>query len=68
MFDFIKKLFGEGVVHFTFETVDGRGGKGKIPYIGEYDEAEIRLAIRKTLRVEHNVTVSNLEIVAHHTK
>lgn len=68
MFDWIKRLYGEGVVHFTFETVDGRTGTGKIPYIGEYDEAELIATVKRTMRVEHNVIVSALTIVAHHEK
>ena len=68
MFDFIKKLFGDGVVHFTFTCTDGRSGKGKINYIGEYDREEVLRAIKKKLLVEENVVVTSLDIVAHYEK
>jgi hypothetical protein len=68
MFDSIKKLFGDGVVHFTFETADGKSGKGKIPYIGEYDEKELIAAVKKTMRVEHNTIATKITIVAHYEK
>lgn len=68
MFDFIKKLFGDGVVHFTFECTDGRTGKGKINYIGEYNKVEVLRAIKQKLLVEENVMVNDLEIIARYEK
>lgn len=68
MFDWIKKLFGEGTVRFTFKSSDGRNGTGKISYIGEYDEKEVRKAIRNKMIVDHNVDVLSIEIVGHYEK
>ncbi len=65
MFDFIKRLFGEGVLHFTFNTADGRGGTGKISYIGEYDQSAMELEIRQQIKEKHKVAVTKLEITEH---
>lgn len=68
MFDWIKRLFGEGVVRFRFEAVDGRVGTGKISYIGEYDESELRKNIKSKMLVDHNVQVVIIDIIAHYEK
>jgi hypothetical protein len=68
MFDCIKRLFGEGVVHYTVELQDGGRARGKIPYIGEYDEGEVRQAIRDSLRVDHNRIATKITIVAHQSR
>lgn len=35
MFDWIKRLFGEGTIYFDFVCEDGSAGRGKSPYIGD---------------------------------
>lgn len=65
--NWFKKLFGEGKIRFEFETADGRKGTGKMPYIGQYIEADAIAAIREQMLVKHGVYLTNVKIVAYST-
>ena len=69
MFDFIKRLFGEGTVKIQFAAVDRQNkvvkGTAKLPYIGEYDEDDVLRHIKNTLWVDHDLKVTGAEVVGH---
>lgn len=68
MFDWIKRLFGEGVVRVEFTATDGRRGTANVPYIGEYDESEVIAIIKSRLLVDHGVAVRSVNIISHYEK
>lgn len=37
MFDWLKKLFGEGHIYCDIECADGTIGRAKAPYVGDPD-------------------------------
>lgn len=68
MFDWLKQLFGKGTVRVDFEAVDNKfavlKGSAKVPYIGRYDEDEIKRIVRNKIAVQHGVTVTKINVVA----
>ena len=65
MFDFIKKMFGEGKVRAEFILADGRQGIVKVPYIGQYNEAELITGVKDKMFVEYGVRCTSLKVVGH---
>lgn len=65
MFDWIKKLFGEGKIRAEFELADGRSGIAKVPYIGQYDENKMLAHIKNSMQVEYGSKVTSLKITEH---
>lgn len=65
MFDWFKRLFGEGYIHFTGKTVDGKSMKGKIEYTGDVstlDTNELEDTIRVQCWQKYGERVSTIEI------
>ena len=63
MFDFIKRLFGEGWIHYSGVTKDRRPFKGKTEYIGEFDsEEEVLALVRKKIEARYNVEIASMKI------
>lgn len=66
MFDWLKKLFGEGYIYSEFTYGDGKKGKARAPYIGDpetFDEAEYIQALREEVYFKHNICISNVRTV-----
>jgi hypothetical protein len=68
MFDWLKQLFGKGTVRVEFEAVDDKfdvlKGSAKVPYIGRYDEDEVKRIVRNKIAVQHGVIVTKINVVA----
>jgi hypothetical protein len=64
MFDWLKKLHGEGVARYSFILADGRQGNAKLPYIGKWDSAEAEQGVRDSLLVQFGSRVVDIEFVA----
>ena len=50
MFDFIKRLFGKGVIRCELRTADGRKGTAKIPYIGDFSTLDMPEFIQHVIK------------------
>jgi hypothetical protein len=69
MFDFIKRLFGEGKIRIEAETLDGRGVVLKVPYIGDIDTLdveELKLDLMHRCYVEHGERIHKLQITGYY--
>lgn len=65
MFDWLKRLHGEGTLYFTFDY-DGGSGKAKLPYIGSIetlDREEVISNLKKEIWFKHNKIISNVRII-----
>lgn len=67
MFDFIKKLFGEGTMVFAIEGFDKNGkrveGKAKVPYVGDRNTAnmdEIKATVKNRVLLENDIAVTSI--------
>ena len=70
MFDWFKKMCGEGKIRVEGELVDGSTFTAKIPYIGDIstlNKNELFLNIRQTMLVEHGkvVDMKSLKIIGY---
>ena len=66
MFDFIKKMFGEGKIRTEVHFDDGSFTAVKVPYIGDIntlDVAELRRTIRKQMLVDYGKRVTQVNIL-----
>lgn len=66
MFDFIRRLFGEGKVRVSFTTVEGRNGAMIIDYLGDpksIDMGELEQHTRDKLLVEHGLHMKTFKFV-----
>jgi hypothetical protein len=64
MFDFIKRLFGEGRVRLEGVTSDGRTFNGKLSYIGALHEKDIINHFAEMCMVEKGIKIIRARIVA----
>ena len=68
MFDWYKKLFGEGVMRFEVMTSDARPGVVKIKYIGDIntvDMEEVKFRIRNECLVKYGEEVVSVKYIGH---
>lgn len=66
MFDWLKRLYGEGTLYFTFDCDDGTAGKAKMPYIGDIntlDRDELISNLKKEVWFKHNKNIHNVKII-----
>ena len=68
MFDWLKRLYGEGTVKVGFTTLSGIKGTAKMSYIGEYDELEIRQQVTEQIESKYNCVVATTKIIEHEEK
>jgi hypothetical protein len=65
MFNFIKKLFGEGKIRAEIECDDGSKGVVKIPYIGDLDTldmVEFKDHVQRRCLVDYGKRVTKINI------
>jgi hypothetical protein len=68
MFDFIRRLFGQGRVRVEFNYLEGssiRTGLARVPYQGEWDEQACLDYVRNELIIEHGIYPIKMKIVGH---
>jgi len=69
MINWIRSWFGKGKVHVIWEGVDRSGksvsGDAKAPYVGVWNETAMIKHIKDELMYQHDVTVTNIQILAH---
>jgi hypothetical protein len=65
VFDFIKRMFGEGKIRAEFICSDGTSGSVKAPYIGQYIESEVLEHLKNAIEVEYGKKITHIKIVAH---
>jgi hypothetical protein len=66
MFDFIKKMFGEGKIRADVVFEDGSIGTVKVPYIGDIGTlsyCEFETDMKRKIYVEHGRKVRSVTIV-----
>ena len=66
MFDFIKKLFGEGKIRVEITFDDGAYASAKVPYIGDIntlDVAELKNHVKRLCLVEYGRRATNVNII-----
>lgn len=65
MFDWLKKLYGQGRVRIEWKAENGSFGTAKMPFIGAFDsEAElIEIFINECL-LEKNIKITKARIIA----
>jgi len=66
MFDWIKRLFGEGMIRFEMVTADGRKVIGRVPYIGDIqtlDTEEVAFDLINQCRVRYGEHVVKVRIL-----
>lgn len=71
MFDWIRKLFGEGYITFSMVLEDGRTAPGRVPYIGDINTLclhEMRLRIIQEAWKNHQVRVISVDFTDIHGK
>lgn len=69
MFDWFKKLFGEGMIRFEMTTADGRTGVGKVSYIGDLstlDREEFKRDMIRQSFVQHGERVVDVKIIGYY--
>lgn len=69
MFDFIKRMFGEGKIRARIVCSDGTTGVAKVPYIGDIstlNEDELKETIRQTVFVEYGKHVTSVTVLGWH--
>jgi len=60
MFDWIKKLFGEGKVRVEFTLTDGRTGVAKAKYIGDPSTFDVE-EFKARIYVEYGASVKSID-------
>ena len=66
MFDFVKRLYGEGKIRAEVDFADGSFAVVKVPYIGDIDTldlGEFRADIRRKCLVDHGKYVTSVKII-----
>jgi len=66
MFDFIKRMFGEGKIRAKITCDDGTTGTATVPYIGDIDtlnETELKATIRNQVFVNYGKRVTAVSIL-----
>lgn len=66
MFDWIKKLFGEGKIRVEFTDESGKEFIGKVPYIGDIttiEEEELKEEISNQWLVKTGARIVDFKIV-----
>jgi len=66
MFDFIKKMFGEGKIRTEVHFDDGSFIVVKVPYIGDIntlDATELRETIRQRMLVDYGKRTTTIHIL-----
>lgn len=66
VFDWLKRLFGEGNIYFDFVCDDGSTGRGKSPYIGDpatFDQNEYSEQIKAEIWHKHGKKVTQISNV-----
>lgn len=66
MFDWIKKLYGEGKIRVECVLSGGRKCTVKMPYVGDIDtmdEIEVIQTAKDYVKVEHGLIVVSAKIV-----
>jgi len=66
MFDFIKRLYGEGKIRARIVCDDGSTGTATVPYIGDIDtldENEMSETIRSQVFVNYGKRVTTVKII-----
>jgi hypothetical protein len=58
-----RKAFGDGKCRFRFTLADGRTGFVKAPYIGEWNEDDVKHYLSEQILVEHGSKVVKMELV-----
>jgi hypothetical protein len=68
MFGFIRRLFGQGRVRIEFDYFKGNQlytASAKVPYQGQWNEAQCLVYARDHLIVEHGIHPVNMKVVGH---
>lgn len=66
MFDFIKRMFGEGKIRARIACSDGSTGTATVPYIGDIntlDKEELSETIRRQVFVDYGKRVTTVTIL-----
>lgn len=66
MFDFVKRMFGEGKIRVEIEFDDGSTAVGLIPYIGDINtlgKAKLEEYVVRVCLVEFGKRVTNIKII-----
>lgn len=66
MFNFIRRLFGEGKVRIEFTYLHGnviKQGSLTVPYVGKWDEEDCLAHVRDQLIVNHNIFPIKLTVI-----
>jgi hypothetical protein len=66
MFDFIKRMFGEGRIRFELTDENGKEWIGKAPYIGDINtmvESELKEEIARQWYVEHGTRIRDFKVL-----
>lgn len=66
MFDFIRRMFGEGKIRAEITCDDGSTGTVKVPYIGDIDTldtSEFREEVRRQVLVNYGKRVTTVNII-----
>ena len=69
MFDWFKRLFGEGYIYFTYDYDNGDSAKGRVPYIGdinsfdEQDKQKLIYRMKKEVWFKTGKTVHNVRVI-----
>ncbi len=64
MFDWLRKLFGEGKIRFELETLDGRTILGKMGFIGSPEsERELAVEIANNAFIENGIHAIRVKIL-----
>ena len=66
MFNFIRRLFGEGKARVEFTYLHGnriKQGSLKVPYVGMWGEEDCLSYVREQLLVEYDIVPIKLSVV-----
>jgi hypothetical protein len=66
MFNFIRRLFGEGKVRIEFTYLHGnrfKQGSLTVPYVGVWDEDDCLSHVRDQLIVEHGIVPIKMTVI-----
>ena len=68
MFDWFRKLFGEGTARFEVVLDDGRTATVKMPYIGTWDLIDATEALENQILVDYGVGVKSVKFIGRTTQ
>ena len=66
MFDFVKRMFGEGKIRVEIEFDDGSTAVGLIPYIGDINtlgKAKLEETVKRMCLVEYGKRVTKVKFI-----